>query len=633
MRLTTTLLSALFAVLFCGGTAKADGTVSDTSTPLSSLDDGYYVLKGTTRGITGYLTHLSSSSSNAPFRVVKADTTPTSADYIWYISKTDNGMVFFNCGTKLWLSAVNDRGTAMSTDGSLSKAGVYAGETYSNYNYGAPEGGFILYQKNNLYENQKNYLHGQSEIKSGSTTTAAGLGFWTGDNTSVYNFTCVAFLAYKVSDFECTDLQKAYGVSVTDGSTTTVKAALDGSSIVEIPSGYEDVLYIGQNATSGNPVVSKTNISFTIASNVLCNYDANAFYRIRSINKVKETHRYFSTENATASTDGSVTTAANITRLGTTDKLVPQLWKLESTGTSLQYKLYNANLGQYVANVTNTASITSTTSDGSGAGVAELTLRTSSFSDTSNFETNDSKSFFLMKINSHRINACGGADQATISDYTDNHDDDAGNYWRFFKVTEVPVTISADAGWASVCMPFAVTLPEGTEAKAYKAASASNGTMKLAELTGTIPANTGFLLCKDGGGEVTLTISAESGTDVGTNKLSGATAKREGFTGGTNYFLALNSAGKAAFLQSGSTLTTVPCNKAYLPKTQIDNTSSTSSATLNFAFDDGQTTGIDTAAQNAESRAVKYYDLSGRRVLFPTNGIFVTDKGEKVFVK
>ena len=77
---------------------------------------------------------------------------------------------------------------------------------------------------------------------------------------------------------------------------------------------------------------------------------------------------------------------------------------------------------------------------------------------------------------------------------------------------------------------------------------------------------------------------------------------------------------------------TVPANKAYLPKTSINDTVEGASAdALSFTLG-GDTTGIATA-QSESQRSAKYYDLSGRRVLFPANGIFVTDKGEKVFVK
>ncbi len=363
-------------------------------------------------------------------------------------------------------------------------------------------------------------------------------------------------------------------------------------------------------------------------------YDTSAYYRIRTVNKnALANYGYFSTETSTVSTDGTTTTACAVYRGQKTGAVTPQLWRIEDYGAEDgTVKLVNANTGQPIAQVTGTETLTTCT-EGGTAGKVKIETRPGVTLNTSNFVANDKVSVFLLKIDDHNINAYKGASANSISDWSGNSESDGGNYWQFEKVTEVTVTVSESAGWASVCMPFAVTLPESTEAKAYKATSAGNGTMKLTELSGTVPAKTGFLLCKDGGGDVTLSISTETGADVGENKLSGATAKRAGFNGGDNYFLALNSAGKAAFLQSGSSLTTVPCNKAYLPATQIDNTASTSSATLDFDFDGGKTTGIDNAAQSAESRAVKYYDLSGRRVLFPANGVFVTDKGEKVLLR
>ena len=45
------------------------------------------------------------------------------------------------------------------------------------------------------------------------------------------------------------------------------------------------------------------------------------------------------------------------------------------------------------------------------------------------------------------------------------------------------------------------------------------------------------------------------------------------------------------------------------------------------------TVGIDGVLTDGDAEAVKYYDLSGRRVLNPTKGLYVTDKGQKVLVK
>ena len=71
----------------------------------------------------------------------------------------------------------------------------------------------------------------------------------------------------------------------------------------------------------------------------------------------------------------------------------------------------------------------------------------------------------------------------------------------------------------------------------------------------------------------------------------------------------------------------IAANKAYY----VSNAAATAAFTLSFG---GTTTGIDAveAADGAE-KATIYYDLSGRRVLYPSNGIFVTADGQKVFIK
>ena len=71
----------------------------------------------------------------------------------------------------------------------------------------------------------------------------------------------------------------------------------------------------------------------------------------------------------------------------------------------------------------------------------------------------------------------------------------------------------------------------------------------------------------------------------------------------------------------------IAANKAYY----VSGSAATAAFTLSFG---GTTTGIDAveAADGAE-KATIYYDLSGRRVLYPSNGIFVTADGQKVFIK
>ena len=71
----------------------------------------------------------------------------------------------------------------------------------------------------------------------------------------------------------------------------------------------------------------------------------------------------------------------------------------------------------------------------------------------------------------------------------------------------------------------------------------------------------------------------------------------------------------------------IAANKAYY----VSSSAAGAAFTLSFG---GPTVGIDAveAADGAE-KATIYYDLSGRRVLYPSNGIFVTGEGQKVFIK
>ena len=176
-------------------------------------------------------------------------------------------------------------------------------------------------------------------------------------------------------------------------------------------------------------------------------------------------------------------------------------------------------------------------------------------------------------------------------------------------------------------MPFAVTVPEGVTA--YTAENANGGYITLKEITSkVIPANTGAILYKDGGGDVTLTITTDPNTEIGTNILTATTAKRTGYTAGDTYVLALNSENKAAFLKSN--LTVVPANKAYIAASELTESNSN---VLNFNFG-GDVTGISSLdAVDGTSAPTAYYDLNGRRVLYPAHGIFVTAKGKKVLVK
>lgn len=362
---------------------------------------------------------------------------------------------------------------------------------------------------------------------------------------------------------------------------------------------------------------------------VSADIDANAYYRIGNVNLLDTQKKYASTENIPTDTEGSLQGAYNtnssidrvVRRVESTGAFVPMLWQVLPNGDGT-VKIKNANNGKYWAS-------------GNGAAVDMPINDASAFSYTltarpgvsiNNGKTNDGKTMFQILTGGHMINAHGGNDNNILQNY--DAISDAGGYWQFEKVTSVPVNIS-DAHYASVGFPFAVQVPAGSGVKAYYATAAGDGQLTLSEIEdGIIPANTGAILAATAATNVNLTIvTTEKTLD---NKLVAATAKRTGFEANANYMLGVdsdgegNGDGEVKFLQA--TINTVPANKAYLPAANVTN----SSSALAFNFG-GESTGIATSLKDNEE--VQYFDLNGRVVLYPSNGVFITNTGKKVFIK
>ena len=77
---------------------------------------------------------------------------------------------------------------------------------------------------------------------------------------------------------------------------------------------------------------------------------------------------------------------------------------------------------------------------------------------------------------------------------------------------------------------------------------------------------------------------------------------------------------------SDNTPRVIAANKAYYVSTLA------TSEALSLSFG-GPAVGIDQIATPGAEKAQTYYDLQGRRVLYPSNGIYVTGDGQKVFIK
>lgn len=377
-------------------------------------------------------------------------------------------------------------------------------------------------------------------------------------------------------------------------------------------------------STAKTTVASATNYDAIVAARTAAisypaNVDANAYYQIiaQSVNgqgvRINKTN--ISSESMVVNKNGALEAGATgsriIRRTNASGALVPQMWQLVANADG-SYKIKNANTNCCIGQIESNGKGVEMPIGNDGAGDYVITK-------------GQAANKFILKNGSHMLNAYQGDDNTIIADYNGNHTGDTGSNWVIKKVTTVPVSIT-DAKYATVAFPFATKVATAG-VKAYYATGAADGMITLVEYPeGIIPANQGALLYNEAGATTAnLTVEATDKTVEG-NKLMPATAKRSGFAANETYVLAKNSANEAAFLKNG--LTVVPANKAYVATENIP--AGSSSNVLNFNF--GQVTGINGVVA-ADKAGVQYFDLQGRRVLYPAHGIFVTNTGKKVFVK
>lgn len=516
---------------------------------------------------------------------------------IWAFVESGTGVKLYNKGTDKYLKWTSGFATLEAADNATT---FYITENPTNGRTNC----FSLWTGNG---NQ--YLNA-SETKGGVAN--ARLGVWNHANSASDNGS--RFLFWSVDE-------------ANSNLVNVGKECINNITPNEADANYVTAGLAADITAAYNAAASVTNIEGLDAIVAKLNYpgadiDANAYYRIGNVNLSDSQKKYVSSENIFVGTDGVLTTAYNanngmdriVRRVPATGNFTSMLWKLEKKADGT-YFVRNANTGCNLSDYVSTG-IDMPVDVASGGSYTFKAVPTATFNG------NDGKTMLQILVNGHRINAFQGNDNNIISDYNGNNDNDKGNYWQFEKVTSVPVSIS-DALYASVGFPFAVQVPAGSGVKAYYATAAADGELTLSEIAdGIIPAYTGAILAATAATEVNLAIvTTDKSLD---NKLVAATAKRTGFEENDNYMLGVDSDSKVKFLQA--TITTVPANKAYLPATNVTN--SNNALAFNFG---GESTGIANTLKDNEE--VQYFDLNGRVVLYPSNGVFITNTGKKVFIK
>jgi len=156
--------------------------------------------------------------------------------------------------------------------------------------------------------------------------------------------------------------------------------------------------------------------------------------------------------------------------------------------------------------------------------------------------------------------------------------------------------------------------------KAYIVSDVTKTAVNLSETKGVIGDGTGYILEGTAGATYNLPVVASAPSYVGLNKLYGSGDTPSSVEANTKYVL---YNGKFCLF----TGTEIPAHKAYLDASEVPDASA-NELTLNFGDDDA--TAIKNIKVGTEDNI--YYDLQGRRVLYPTKGLYIVN-GKKVIVK
>lgn len=447
--------------------------------------------------------------------------------------------------------------------------------------------GFNIQHPGNAQANMGNHVSGK-------------LGFWTNANSSTNDGSRIYIkdIAAEAKSFLATAASDTYV-----GLTTSLSSEIDALGTIT--------------------AMNAANLAEIMSINHIVN--SNKYYQILSIRVMNDSYPVVSNVSAYADANGVVSEedfsrkvqVRNGTNEFSNSEYIASLWQFETDNDNTTY-ITNANTGFYLANVDK----------------GELvTTKTKTYGKNYLFIPGPSGKWCLKDTGISGQNCYlnsyynGSNEDARNIGYWTNSIYDDGNLFYIKEVTSIPVTISA-VGYATLNLPMAVEKAAGV--KAYYGAQDNTNTITLAEISGdVIPANTPVILVA----ENELTVATEfnfnisydnAGTRPEVNVLTGTTCKRNMNSGAAVYVLKNGNSGIGFYKVDSTTDLTLNANKAYY--------GNATGSTSVVRFDFGGITAINnTPMLNVDDATL--YDLNGRRVMYPTTGVYVKSNGEKVFVK
>lgn len=503
-----------------------------------------------------------------------------------------------------------------------------SGKNLQTSDLNVTEGASTWYIFKNPHNDKGVVISKTKEVSSNSCIDdqSGSIGWWAPSASDNLGTTFI-FTKQETPTYDYAELIKnAYDESKLSSSS-------DDSYVGYIAADKKQIIKAAKDEALSNPSKeSYEKLLQTIKENSV-GFEANAYYLIEHQNTGAK--KYPSTQNMHLDKTGDILPYGHsyddriIRRVTNDAPLLPRLWQIELLSDG-SYGIKNANTNCRWANYkdgNNSLDMPAdpNNSDFGHCAITQVPVANAGYN-----------TMFYIKINGRIMNAFSGDTDDILKEY--NNQTDKGGFWSFKKITEVPVKIGA-TGWASICFPFAVTIPTGV--KAYVATSAQDDVVTLKEVKGAVPAKTGMLITGTANSSANFAISSEAATLEGTNLFKGTTTERINFNNQETFALGAKDNNDVALMKNALTkefpngennkysTVYVPANKAYILTTDLGAASQAASM-LQFNF--GEATGIDGVVAD-DAQVTIYYDLNGRRVLYPTQGVYVTNTGKKVFIR
>ena len=211
-------------------------------------------------------------------------------------------------------------------------------------------------------------------------------------------------------------------------------------------------------------------------------------------------------------------------------------------------------------------------------------------------------------------------------------------FTNIVEIKDYELTVSA-AGYATLYLDFNAEIPEGVEV--YTASNVDGNRLMMQEVTGTLPANTGVIVRAEQG-TYTFEQSNDEYDAIESNLLRGSVEDEYIIPAkDTKYYVLAMKDGVVGMYEDALTggIFKNNAHKAYLVlgeknlgiyDEEVDTENPGMQLSNSYYFDFGGTTAIEPVVNEVEENV--YYDLSGRRVENPTQGIYILN-GKKVFIK